>query len=335
MQLNNFTVVDRHNRPTTMDRVALRAFFINDGIQVDPYAISGVSIFKRADSGSILTPSGVAMGLVKQTPFMQFANTNWTTGDLITDVNDSAFAATNYDPTGTDNCQLIGTPAIASCQSVSGIYRASGVDGEFVVVLDGGIGLSSMFNGYNGTLIGNGASAVEDYIDVWTVKLSQTSDWQVLINDFQLFGDTFFSITQPMIFTARTSLATKHVQLGSKIKLTLPTEVTVENKDIDSSITNIFKQTAVTNAGLEIVKLNDDVTLASRVTVSSFADTSGSTDVTSDNTILFNWDTSQLQSILNEKSDPAGAAMGTYSVQVKYTLVDEIIYSPRFPLIVS
>ena len=86
---------------------------------------------------------------------------------------------------------------------------------------------------------------------------------------------------------------------------------------------------------MEIVKLNDDVTLASRVTVSSFADTSSTMDVTSDNTILFNWDTLGLQTILNAQSDPAGAATGTYTVQVKYKLVDETILSPRFPLIVS
>ena len=313
-----------------MDRVALRTFFINDGVQVDPVGISAVSIFKRSDSASILTTSGLKMGLVKKAPLMQFGNINHTTipNVTVTSVNDALFDATNYDPTGTaGNCTVGG-----NCTGVSGIYKASGVDGEFMVILDGGLNLSGVAGGGG---IGNEASAVLDYIDVWTVKLSENSSWQVLINEFSLFGDTFFTTTQPMILQARNSLATKHIQLGSKMNLKIPTEITVENKDIDSSITNIFKQSAITSPSLEIVKLNDDVNLASRVTVSSFPDTSGATDVTANNTIIFNWDTNSLQTALNSKGMPAGAATGTYTVQVKYNLVDQVIYSPRFPLIVS
>ncbi len=36
MQLNGVTVVDRHNRPTVIQKVDLRAFFINDGEYYDP-----------------------------------------------------------------------------------------------------------------------------------------------------------------------------------------------------------------------------------------------------------------------------------------------------------
>ncbi len=42
MQLNGTAVVDRHNRPTVIQKVALRAFFINDGEYYDPNDISGV-----------------------------------------------------------------------------------------------------------------------------------------------------------------------------------------------------------------------------------------------------------------------------------------------------
>jgi len=324
MQLNDSTIVDRHNRPTVTDAVGLRTIFINDGVQVDPYGISAVSIFARDTVPTILDSNG----MVTAEPLMQFSNLN--NGVLVSGPSEAQFAATNYVPTSAGaNCATGGT-----CAGVSGIYRyTTGAPGEFVVVLDGGINLSGIWDSGTGSSIANTASSVKDYVDVWTVKLSQNSNWQVLINEFSLFGDTFFSVTQPMMLKTRNSLANKHVQLGSKVNIKIPTEITVENRDIDSSIKNIFKQSIVTSASCEIVKLNDDVTLPSRVTVSSFDDTHGKVDISADNTLLFNWDTSQLSAILAASN--GGTANGTYTIQVKYRLIDETILSPRFPLIVS
>jgi len=328
MLLNGYTIVDRHNRPTVLEAVGLRTIFINDGLQVDPYAISSVSIVSRIDINTGLDNSG----LLKATPLMQFSNI--VNGELVSSVTEDAFDATAYTPTTAgQNCSPgVGTPA--TCGGVSGIYRyTTARDGEFVVVLDGGISLSGVWDGAGGSSIANSASSVLDYVDVWTVKLSQDSNWQVLINEFSLFGDTFFSLTQPMILKARNSLATKHVQLGSKMRLKIPTEITVENKDIDTSIIDIFKESVLTSATCEIVKLNEDVSLPSRVIVYSFSDTVGSVDITSDNTLVYTWDTAFLPALLAAKG--GGAATGSYTIQVKYTLIDEVIYSPRFPLIVS
>jgi hypothetical protein len=327
MQLNNFTIVDRHNRPTTMDAVGLRTIFVNDGVQVDPYAISAVSIFVKGKVAAALDSSGMLSG----EPLMQFSNV--VNGTLVSSPADAVFDATNYNPaSGGANCSLL-TGAV-TCAAVSGIYRYSTASpGEFVVVLNGGIDLSGIWDGVAGSSLQNAASSVNDYVDVWTVKLSQNSNWQILVNEFSLFGDTFFSITQPMMLKTRNSLANKHIQLGSKVNVKIPTEITVENKDIDSSIKNLFKQSIVTSASCEIVKLNDDVTLPSRVTVYSFADTTGLVDITSDNTLVYSWDTSTLATALALAG--GGTATGTYTIQAKYTLIDEVILSPRFPLIVS
>ena len=328
MQLNNFTIVDRHNRPTTMDAVGLRTIFINDGVQVDPYAISAVSIFARENLNTILDSDG----MVSAEPLMQFSNLN--NGVLVSGPSEALFANTNYVPTSAGaNCS-VGVGG-TTCAGVSGIYRytTAATPGEFVVVLDGGIALSGIWDGVAGSSLGNAASSVKEYVDVWTVQLSQNSNWQVLINEFSLFGDTFFSITQPMMLKTRNSLANKHIQLGSKVNVKIPTEITVENRDIDSSIKNLFKQSIITSASCEIVKLNDDVTLPSRVTVYSFADTEGLVDITSDNTLVYSWDTSTLATALALAG--GGTANGTYTIQAKYTLIDEVILSPRFPLIVS
>lgn len=316
MQLNNYTLVDRHNRPTTMQRVGLRTIFVNDGLQVNPVGISAVSIFAKADITTIFdTTAGTSgMGLVQSEPLMQFSNI--TNGVVLSATTNAAFDTTGY------------TPGITA----SGIYKSSATtNGEFMVVLDGAVSLSGM---WEGSVIPNGASSVADYIDVWTVKLAGGSQWQTLINEFSLYGDTFFTITEPLILTARNSSPIKHVELGSKIKLKVPTEITVENKSIDGSITDIFKGSAVTSGAFEIQKLNDGIDLTPRVTVSAFADTSSLVQVTSDDTFIFTWDTSNLQTILNSTTG-GGPATGTYTLRVRYNLVDEIIYSPRFPFIVS
>ena len=59
MQLNETKLVDRHNRPTVLQKVALRAFFINDGEYYDPADISGVTIFEEASN---FTPSTILSG---------------------------------------------------------------------------------------------------------------------------------------------------------------------------------------------------------------------------------------------------------------------------------
>ena len=258
---------------------------------------------------------------------MQFSNV--VGGTLVSGPSESVFDASNYNPTGTaGNCSVAGG---GNCTAVSGIYRFSTTrPGEFVTVLNGLLNLSGI---YDGAPLTNTASSVQDYVDVWTVKLTENSNWQVLINEFSLFGDTFFSITQPMMLKTRNTLANKHVQLGSKVNIKIPTEITVENKGIDSSIKNLFKETVIASATCEIVKLNDDVTLPSRVTVYSFADTVGKVDITSDNTLVYTWDTSTLAAALAFAG--GGSATGTYTIQASYTLLDEVIYSPRFPIIVS
>ena len=322
MKLNNFELIDRFNRPTTMGRAGLRSIFINDGVQADPLYISSVAIFTKLDQGSSSLLD--ANGLVSAVPLMQFYNTN-EGGVGVCSVADTTFDATGYNPLGF-NCS-----AGLTCGDVSGIYRyTTSKPGEFICVLDGGLDLSGNFGSQT---IANAASAVNDYIDVWTVKFTDTSDWQVLINEFSLYGSTFFSVTQPLILKTRNNLATKHVTLLSKMKLKVPTEITVENKDIDSSIINIFKESVLANASCQIVKLNDDVSLPSRVTLKTFTSTTGMVDITSDNTIIYVWDTSNLAAEVAAAG--GGAATGTYTFQVKYDLIDETIYSPTFPLIVS
>jgi len=116
--------------------------------------------------------------------------------------------------------------------------------------------------------------------------------------------------------------------------MTVTTEITIQNKDIDSSVKNIFKDSAITSAMMQIEKVNEDsTTLPATVVVSSFADTQSVMDITSDNTILFRFDTTTLAT--HPRVADFGGLTGTYRATVKYNLLNESIISPPYYFTIS
>ena len=313
MLLNNYSIVDRHNRPAVGQRVGLRAFFINDGQFQDPYALSAVTLFEKAEN---LSPSTLLNddGLLKVTLTADQILMNFGISSLVGQPG-PALDASNYVP---------GTQA-------SGIYRIS--TGQYIVVLDGTVNLSGAYNlNGSGLVVANACSAAADYLDVWTVKLLQNSDWKTIINPFTLYDGTYFVVTQPILFTVTNRLTNKYIRLGEKVDLKITTETHIDNKDIPENILNIWKDSAITSASVEIKKLNEEPTLGARVTVSSFSDTVGYVDVTSDDTMIFSWDTSRLYTHPQTLAGNMGSLVGEYSVQAKFTLLNETKYTPLFIL---
>jgi hypothetical protein len=311
MLVNGYTVYDRNNRPSVLQPVGLRCFFINNGVFQDPYEISSVTVFTLADNTSpstILTSANlidptIASSVVK----MGFKNAATLT-------TNATFDASNYTPGTTAN----------------GIYKLS--TGEYVTVLNGQVALSGS---YEGTTIANKASSVGDYIDIWTVRWVQNSDWEIFINDFRLYRDTIFTSTEPLLISTTNRLTNKHVKLGSKVDLKVVTEINIGNKNISRSIRNTFEDAAITSAQVQIVKLNDDYTLPARVTVSSFTDTTSGVDITGDNTIVFNWNTATIATLPAVAAGTFGPLTGTYSIQVKYNILRETIVSDLMYLILD
>jgi hypothetical protein len=228
----------------------------------------------------------------------------------------------------TSNTPAFSTSNYSANSTASGIYKLG--TGQYAVVLAPSV--SSVFAG---TSFVNKASAVDTYIDVWTIKFSPDTDFKTYINEFKLHDDTLFTLTQPLLVTTNNKLRNKHIKLGSKVDISISTEFNIGNKDIDSSITNIFKDSVITDASIQIVKLNEDYTLPARVIVSSFANTSAVTDITSDSTILFNWDTTALYTLAAVQNGTFGSLTGAYQIQVKYNLLNQTILSDYLNLIVS
>lgn len=310
MYINNISVNTRHNKPVVSGRTALLAYFFNDGQYKDPESISAVSIFKSSDNfypSSVIGSDGQIKSSASSQVLMNFANSNSNTSS-------TSFDTSNYSV------------------GASGIYRLR--EGVYAVVLDTNA-VSAIFNLSGNYPIANRVELNGEYIDVWTAELSQGTDLTTLINKFELDYDRFFSTTEPLMFRAATRLANRHIILGSKIDLKFTNEITIENTNIDTSILNLFKQSLVMNPQLEIFKENVERNLPARVTVSSFAQTSALCDVTSDNTVIFNWNTEALKAHPRLLDGTLGSLTGAYCARIKFDILNQTFYSNTFSFILS
>lgn len=313
MLLNNISVGDRHNRPVVLSKVGLQAHFLSDGQYADPYQISAVTIFSRSLN---LYPSSVLnsetqlidSSAVGDRVLMNFANSSTLTTNV-------AFNPSSY------------TGSIASTSSIYRLER-----GKYIVILDGTINSSGVYNlDGSSAPVANRCSGTGDYIDVWTLRWVEGSDLQTVINEFTLRKGGFTTITQPLMLKVKTRLINNRINLDSKETIKIASEVYVENRDIDVSIKNLLRENVVTSAAIEIQKENTESNLPSRVTVSSFADTSALVTISDDNVILLQWDTTQLKTHPLLLAGTMGALNSVYTIRVKFSVFgDTIVSDPMY-----
>ena len=190
MQLNGNNLVERFNRPSTNSRLGLRMSFINNGQYIQPYAVKSCTIFPKVANltpYTVLNASGVLRENIAPEVLMNFSGTA---------------AGTTYSPAAT----------------ASSIYTSGN---DYIAVLDGQVDLSGVFSGVE---IANQCSAVNDYIDVWTVQMFANSEDQVFINEFKLYTDSLVGLTQPLLLSTKNRLINKHVSLNSSTALKVTTE---------------------------------------------------------------------------------------------------------------
>lgn len=300
MRLNGYDLADRGNRPSVSSRVAIRVFFLNDGEYVDPSEIVDVCIFPE---------------LTNQYP-SSLLNSDGLLDNSSVSANCKAYfaASSNYYEPSTYS------------PGASGVFRIG--QGDYVVVLDGITDVSAYASRF-GSTIENTASSNGYYLDVWTVKYPSDSYYKTVINSFTLFDDTFFTVTEPLILKTYNELTTKKIPLGAKQDLKITTEIVVENRNIDNSVRNLFKTSIAVNPAIQIEKINEDPNIPSRVEVSGWEDTSGLIKVNSENTFILTWDTNTLKTHPELLAGNLGNMRGVYSIQVRFNLLNELIYSPR------
>ena len=314
MQLNNTGINDRNNRPTVASKVGLQCIFISDGKLTDPYEISSVTIFQKSINfypSSVLNVDTQLIDTenVSGSILMNFHNTVALTDDPV-------FYTSNYDGIFTDD----------------GIYRIS--EGRYIVVLDGTLAQVGeiTLDGLNESIT-NKASSTGDYIDVWTIKMYEGSEPQTIINEFSLRKGGFTTITEPLMIKTKSRMFNNKITLDSKVDIKIGTDIHVENTQVDSSIKNLLRENVITNPAIEIQKHNESSNLPSRITVSSFADTSSMISVTADNVIILNWDTAQLKT--HPQLENFGSLKGVYAIRAKFDVLHEQIVSDPMYLTLS
>jgi len=335
MQLNGEELDDRQNRPSVTQKVALRTFFLNGGDYIDPYDVSSVVIFSKLDN---LTPASLidsSTGLIKSTITSDMIKMSYGISGSADDPHDGGYDADNLRYRVTSNFLTNDTwfPPYVAATNASGILRL-GV-GDYLCVLDGQLDLSGAYYLNSSSLeVKNSASAVLDYLDAWTVKFAQASEYQVMINGFHLYNDVFQTITEPVIFTATSRLVNKHVNLGSQIDLKVTTGITIQNRSLENATKAILEDSALTNAQFKIQKINEgSVNLPARVTILDYADSSGTITVTSDNTMLYNFNTQGIATTANAST--LGGPVGTYALTCAYTILDQNYVQGPFYFVVK
>ena len=319
MQLNGVTLVDRFNRPSVNGKVAVRTLFINSGEFIDPYDVSACTIFAKVSNE---TPAFIADpidGLIKSA----------ATSEVLMNFNISGNPNNNadgHDGTGTKVTSqrlndTVWFPPYVPGDRASGIHRV-GV-GDYVAVLDGSL-LTDLSGTYDirypyqgGIEVVNGASSVQDYIDVWTVKLYSGSEYQLFINSFSLYNDTFTTITEPLLITTRNRLLNKKLRFGEKLDMKITTDITVQNSTLSEETKNILKDYPITNPTITIKKVNDD-----SVNEEAWSNVVNDTPatLTTDNTIIYNYDI--------DAWGTTGA--GTYFITAKYSYLTQDFVTPPY-----
>jgi len=326
MQLNGVELTERFNRPSVNGKVALRAMFLNDGQYQDPYDISACTIFTKltnASPDSIIGTDGlIKSDQVSSTILMNFGVSG----------NGPSYPHNGQDAYNTNSNHLwMDTSSYGGGAQASGIYR-TGV-GQYVAVLDGTVELSGGYNMhypfFGGFPVANGASAVQEYIDVWTVKMTQGSEYQLFINEFKLENDAWVSLTQPLLLNTSNRLVNKHVTLGSIVDLKVTTDLTVQNRDLDISVRNIIESYGISNAYFKLDKVNEGTTsIPSLESVFGYKIVN---QITSDNTMIYSFNVDTLLA----GAGLIGGDVGTFALTASYTFLGETIKTKPFYFTIS
>jgi len=329
-KFNDITVINRANRPSPISPCKIDFIWIKDGSYQNPFQVCSVHVFPNTQFGSPnpyvnLTPGDANYGLVSSTAtdyiFRNYKRNG--SGDRIGfDANVSAMAAESTYVGG---------------NSASAIFNPS--VGNFTVILQPGAEYFPTTAPDNAWLpvLGNSASATGDYLDIWTLVDVEGSSAQIYANSFKLNSASVVAITEPLLVTPTNKLIQRYVEVGSKEKLRVKTELVVDNEPISDSLRNLLETGALlSNPSMRIVKLNESPELTSRVMIHDFEDTVGTIQLDSQNLISYLWDTSLIVPKFNEPdtADILGGSRGVYEITVKYNILTETFYSTKFKLIV-
>lgn len=297
---NSISVNARHNRPSTTGRTLLELQYLKNGVYTDPYKILSVNIFALGTSGNAdefldLSAGSTLYGLVASS--MEASGKSMMVFSGM--ANESAYA---------DEV------------TASSIHKKD--TGKYGVVLKPGLKWVELTTGNHGSPNTYDSSTVGKYFDIWTVQDQDGGGKVTYIHEFELFDDTIISLNEPLMVDTRQKLSQKYINKNSKVDLQITTDHTVTNRNVSESIKNIFTDSVINNAAIRIIKYKDDVNTGLPYKQIQAWTTAG-VSITSGDTILYSWDTSD-----------SDIGVGTYEVQTSSVILGQNILSDKFTLVV-
>ena len=328
---NGVTVISRGNRPSPILPAKLDFHNYIAGAPADPFQVCSVHVFPNTQFGSAdgyinRTPGDADFGLVSSTAtnmlFHNYKRDNL--GNRIGfDANMSAMAAESG---------YAGDLRLAA----SSIFKES--PGHFSVIMQpsGAYFPTSASPTWNPRYTNN-ASAVGSYIDIWTVVQVEGSRAQIYVNTLTMQTANTFAVTEPLEVTTTNKLIQRYIELGSKKRLQIKTEIVVDNEPLKQSIRNLIETgSLLSNPEISIVKLNESPVLTARVQITGVGGVGGfqseGVQLDSQGTISYVWDTTNITPFYEDEN--LGGGTGVYEITVRYDVVGETIISSRFKVIV-
>jgi len=330
--LNDITVIPRWERPSPTDDVYLEMFYMKGGTLSDVYALSSVYVFKDTDNGNSAVwlgtgsewPVGrnglVASSYYRLGPQMVFNNIQFdednasTIKTHITNPDEDKFLVTNF--------KAASLTAPENTNSASGIFRIGA--GHYGVVLRPGVEYQNWDSITDGSLSANTANSVTSYFDIWTVQDTADSTPRTIIHSFTLEGaghSNVVTLTEPLMVNTRQSLTQKYINRGSLEKLQIKTDYVVVNRNVGQDVKNIFKDGILENAAIRIIKVSDQTSTGLPFQlIKDWSETKPAIQTDSADTIMYNWETSGLQT-------------GTYQIQASSTVLDGRVMSDQFHVV--
>ena len=333
-KFNGVTVIQRGNRPSPIIPAKLDFYNYIAGEQSDPFQVCSVQIFPNTafDTASPYvnqTPGDANYGLVSSTTTNMVFH-NYKRDDL---GNRIGFDAATTDEAMASESDYTGDLRY----SASSIFKEEA--GHFSVILQpSGVYFPVSAGGVNGwsPRYNNSASGTGGYIDIWTVVHTEGSKAQIYVNTFNMDTANTFAVTEPLEVTTTNKLVQRYVQLGSKKRLQIQTDIVVDNEPIKQDLRNLMETgSLLTNPEISITKLNESPIFDARVQLTGTGTAGGFTSdgvaIDSQGTISYVWDTNSIAPFYNDEE--LGGTMGVYEVAVRYNVAGETIVSPRFKLI--
>ena len=288
-----YNVVKRFNRPNVTTNTLLELFLANNGTYFAAAAVSAVYI---------LPDTGYTQG--SPDLYINRAASDLGTPEygLLNAAGVSSTLAT-FDISSNLNTPNLDPPDAYDPvgPAASSIYQVT--EGHMAVVLN-----EAPFPD---------VSAIGNYFDIWLVKDFNGANYRLYWNKFTLYDDRIISYTEPYQVTSRNELVQKYIVLGSKERLRINTDHFLANRDLSDDLKNIWRSSVIGAAQIQI-RMRHPQTTGEMTTIVPF--TTSGVEVSSEDTISYLWDTTTL-------------SRGDYTVQVKYTLLDQIIFSEVFSVV--